>query len=288
MKKMTCMHLLATLLYRNQWFSKCLSDVTYIKILYRGYMGKKLDLKNPTSFSEKIQWLKLNDKKEIYSKFVDKYEVKELMKSIVGEEHIIPTIGIYTRWEDIDTVQLPNRFVIKCTHDSGSVVICKDKTNFNFQEAKKRIEKSLSKDFFYAGREWPYKGMEKRIIIEDLLHDKQGNIPNDYKVFVFNGVAQYIQLDYDRFSDHKRNIYDRQWNIMPFTIGYNSEWKEYKRPNNLELMLTLSEKIAQKAQCPAILRVDFYEVDNRLYFGEVTFYHGSGFKKFEPEKYDLI
>ena len=163
-------------------------DSIVLKCIYRSELNKKLNLNNPKTFNEKLQWLKLYDRKDIYTTMVDKYEAKKYVAGIIGEEYIIPTIGIYNSFDEIDFDKLPKRFVMKCTHDSGGIIICKDKSNFNKVLAKKKIEKSLKKNYYYGGREWPYKNVKPRIIIEEYMEDKKHHELRDYKIFCFNKI----------------------------------------------------------------------------------------------------
>ncbi len=267
-----------------------MSDEEFLKKAFKVHMGYELDLENPRTFNEKLQWLKLYDRNDLYTKVVDKYLVKNWISDIIGTECIIPTLGVWDRFEDIDFDKLPDKFVLKTTHDSGTVIICKDKSSFRIGEAKKRIEKSLANNFFLGGREWPYKNVMPRVISEQYIEDKfrTGQI-NDYKVFVFEGTACLIQVDFDRFTDHHRNFYDLNWNYVPFTIGYpTNPARIIDRPECLGKLIDKAEKISMALNNPHFIRTDFYIIEKQIYFGEVTFYHGSGFKTFNPPEWDRI
>lgn len=203
---------------------------------------------------------------------------------MIGSEYIIPTLGIWDKFDDINFETLPEQFVLKCTHDSGGVVICKSKESLDKKEAKRKIESSLKKNYFYAGREYPYKNIIPRIIAEKYMVDESGTELKDYKVHVFNGIPYVIQVDFDRFTNHRRNLYSTDWLALnkgiKFPMGYD---KEIQKPVVLEKMLELSVKLA--SDIPYI-RCDFYCVENKLYFGELTFYHGSGFETFTPKSFD--
>lgn len=254
-----------------------LKDEVYLKILSSKVYKKKLDLNNPQTFNEKLQWLKLHDRNPEYTKMVDKYEVKKYIASIIGKEHIIPTLGVWNKFEEINFDLLPNKFVLKCTHDSGSIVICDNKESFDINLAKKKINKSLRKNYYYHGREWPYKDVKPRIICESYIGTESGPL-NDYKFFVFSGKVYCIQVDYDRFVDHHRNFYDTNWNYLPFTTCYpTNENKKIEKPKKLEEVIKMAEKISEVMGKPKFLRIDFYIEDNFTYFGEVTFYHGNRF-----------
>ena len=256
-----------------------IDDRTYLKIVYRVKMGKKLNLKNPQTFNEKLQWLKLNDRKNIYTTMVDKYEAKKYVKNIIGEQYIISTIGVYDKFDDIDFDKLPKQFVMKCTHDSGGLVICKDKAKLNIEEAKKKINKCLKRNFYYLGREWPYKNVKPRIIIEKYMEDESGYQLKDYKIFCFDGVPKLIMVDSDRFADHSRNVYDEKWKKIDMNINFPSCDTEFEKPKCLKEMLEISKKLSEGT---CFLRTDFYVINNKIYFGELTLFPGSGFQVITP------
>lgn len=260
-------------------------DKTFLKINYRVKKGKKLNLKNPKSFNEKIQWIKLYDHNPKYTKMVDKYEAKKYVSEIIGEQHIIPTFGIYDKFSDIDFDILPNSFVMKCTHDSGGLVIVKDKKALNVEEARAKIERCLHYNYYFAGREWAYKNVKPRIIIEKYMEDPSGENGEDglfdYKVFCFDGKPKIIQVDFNRFIDHKRNLYDIDWKYINAVIEYPTDPNYIiKKPEVLEEMLSLASNLSKAIP---FVRVDFYCIHNRIFFGELTLYHGSGTELFEPE-----
>ena len=273
-------------LYLDQKNIIRIPDRMYLKLLYKKTLNKKLNLKNPQTFNEKLQWLKLNDRKPEYTKMVDKYEAKKYVADIIGEEYIIPTLGVYNKFEEIDFGKLPNQFVIKTTHDSGGIVICKDKKSFDIKKAEEKINKSLKNNFYYLGREWPYKNVKPRIIIERFMSDNGKDI-NDYKIFVFSGVPHYIQVDYDRFINHHRNFYDLKWNYVPFTTCYPTNPNHIiEKPDKLNEILEIAKKISLSLNNPKFVRIDLYLIEKQIYFGEVTFYHGSGYERFYPEEWD--
>ena len=260
---------------------RLLSDEKFVKIMYKKFFNKELNLDEPKTFNEKLQWLKLNDRKDIYTTMVDKYDVKEYVANIIGKEYIIPTLGIYDKFGDIDFNVLPKRFVIKCTHDSGSVIVVKDKNNLNIKEIRKKINKSLRKNFYYRYREWPYKNIKPRIIIEKYMEDESKKELKDYKIFCFNGNPELIMVDTDRFLEHKRNVYDIDWNKIKLNINFpNNDEMIIKRPHNLNILLELSKKLSNDIP---FIRTDFYIINDRIYFGELTFFPGSGFQKITPE-----
>lgn len=273
------------LLYLQYYgFFNWLGDETYIKWRYRLIFNKRLDIENPISFNEKLQWLKLYDRNFEYTKMVDKYEAKKYVASIIGEKYIIPTIGIYDKFNDIDFEKLPKQFVIKCTHDSGGLIICKDKDKFDKNAARKKINKSLKRNYYYSGREWPYKNVKPRILIEKYMEDIKTKELRDYKFFCFNGLPKFMFLAKDRqIGQTKFNFYDLDFNLLPFTQGHPNDLSKISKPKTFDEMLELSKKLS--ANIPQI-RVDFYEINGKVYFGELTFYHYSGFTKFEPEEWD--
>lgn len=262
-----------------------MSDEAYLKLTYRIVMGKKLDLKAPKTFNEKLQWLKLNDRKDIYTKMVDKYEVKAYVADIIGDEYIIPTLGVYDKFEDIDFSSLPDKFVIKCTHDSGGVVICKDKSSLNIDVARDKINKCLKRNFYYIGREWPYKNVKPRIIIEELIEDNKNEDLNDYKFMCFDGQVKCSFVCTDRRDPDglKVTFFDKDWKKMPFERHYPSSVKLIEKPKNYDKMIELSEKLAKSLN---FVRIDFYEVNGKMYFGEITFFPGCGLEEFTPEEWD--
>lgn len=262
-------------------------DSLYLKVMYRILTGGRLSLENPKRFNEKLQWLKLYDRNPDYTKVVDKYSVKEYVKERLGSRAVIPTLGVWDRFEEIDFKRLPDQFVLKTTHDSGSVVICEDRQKFNKKQAKRIMKRSLKRNYFYSGREWPYKNVRPRIIAEPYIVDESGFELKDYKIFTFSGVPWCIQVDYDRFTNHKRNFYTTEWDYIPFTTRYPTDpGRQIAKPENLSGMLDCARILAEGLGSPAFLRVDLYVVYNMIYFGELTFYHGSGYEKFTPESYD--
>lgn len=258
-----------------------MSDEKYLKKKFFLELGYKLNLEHPETFNEKIQWLKLHDRKKEYINMVDKYEAKKFVSDRIGSEYIIETIGIWNTFDEIDFEKLPDQFVLKSTHDSGGVVICNDKSKFDINHAKTVINKSLKRNYYYLGREWPYKDVPPRIIAEKYMG---GNI-NDYKLMCFNGHVKCTFVCSDRKSDNGLHItiYDSDWNVMPFKRKYPRAENGIDKPYLYDQMVEIAEKLS--ANIPFI-RVDFYEIDGKLYFGELTFYPGSGFESFDPVEWD--
>ncbi len=269
-------------------FHSFFSDKFIIKTMYTLGTGKKLNLDNPVTYNEKLQWLKLYDRKPMYTQMVDKYEVKKYVANIIGEDRVIPTLGIWDRFEDIDFDSLPNQFVLKCTHDSGGVVICKDKATFDVKKAKKKLKKSLRKNYYYKNREWPYKDVKPRIIAEKYMVDESGYELKDYKFFCFDGEVKYLFIAKDRDNPNeetKFDFFDENFNHLPITNGHPNSNPPYFKPDGFEEMKELASKLSKKI--PQV-RVDFYNINGKIYFGELTFYHWSGFVPFNPPEWDKI
>ena len=264
--------------------TRIIPDELYLRIAYRMVTGKTLHLNPPVTFNEKLQWLKLHNRQPLFTQMVDKYGVREFIKERIGEEYLIPVYGVWDKPENVDFSTLPDRFVLKCTHDCGGVIICRDKSKFNKEDAISTLKECMKKNFYYQGREWPYKNVIPRVYAEAYLEDKGETQLTDYKVFNFNGTPRIIQVDFDRYTDHKRKFFDTEWNEMDVTFHqpYQSD-KVIKKPACLDEMLELSRKLS--AGFPH-LRTDFYIVNDRLYVGEMTFFHGTGFGKWTPESFD--
>ncbi len=265
-------------------------DRMYLKWFFRLKMGYKLDLSNPQTFSEKLQWLKLYNRKPEYTQMVDKYEAKKYVANIIGEEYIIPTLGVWDRFEEIDFGKLPEKFVLKTTHGGGNtgVVICKDKSTFDITAAKKKLNQSLKSDIYRLLREWPYKNVKKRIIAEQFIDVKGHQDLPDYKFFCFNGEPKYCQVIRDRNTKETIDFYDMEWNHMPF-VGLNPVAKNgiepVAKPQCLEDMITICEKLAKDIP---FSRIDLYVVNDKEYFGEITFFPASGMGQFVPQEWNLI
>lgn len=273
------------LTFGHKGFFNWMDDEKYLKIAYKIRMGKELNLQHPKTYSEKLQWLKLYDRKTIYTDLVDKYQVKKIVANIIGENYIIPTLGVWDRAEDIDFDVLPDQFVLKCTHDSGGLVICKDKKKLDKATAVKKLNACLKHNFYYAQREWPYKNVKPRIIAEKYMEDNETHELRDYKFFAFDGRVKALFIASDRGSkeETKFDFFDENFNHLPFTNGHPNADIIPKKPQQFELMKELASKLSKKI--PQV-RVDFYEVNGKVYFGEITFFHWSGMTPFEPEEWD--
>jgi hypothetical protein len=265
---------------------RLLSDRSYLRYKYCRMTGQKLNLKKPVLYNEKLQWLKLYDRQADYIDLADKYEVRKYVAKTIGEEYLIPLYGVWDSFDDIPFDTLPEQFVLKCTHDSGSIKICRDKQSFDIDNARKYFKKRLSRNYYWVSREWIYKKIKPRIIAEKFMIANIGNGINDYKIFCFNGKPKIIEVDLDRFEDHKRNFYSPEWKFQPLVNECPNAplyLESMQKPVNLELMLHLSEKLsASKTH----VRVDLYNINDKLYFGELTFCDGGGFNDYEPPEWN--
>ena len=261
-----------------------LSDKLFVKIAYRVRVGKKLNLSNPSTYNEKLQWLKLYDHNPLYTTMVDKYAAKAFVKDIIGDKYIIPTLGVWEKPEDIDWNSLPNQFVLKCTHDSGGLVICKDKSRLDKKSSINKLRKCLQHSFYMAGREWPYKDVPKRIIAEQYMEDEFGEL-RDYKFFCFGGEVKALFIATERQSREEPyfDFFDENFNHLDMRHGHPNAPVLPPKPKCFELMKQIASKLSEGHP---ELRVDLYEVNGKVYFGELTFFHHSGFVHFEPSEWD--
>lgn len=264
-----------------------LSDREYLEKKFYAMLGYSLDLSNHQTFNEKLQWLKLYDRKPEYTMMVDKYKVREYIKEKTGEEYLIPLLGVWDKAEDIDFDALPNQFVLKCNHNSGlGMYICKDKSKLTENQIKairKNLAKGLQQDYYLTGREWPYKNVPRKIIAEKYMEDETGQL-RDYKFYCFNGEPKIIMINRDReIGKTKADYFDMDFNWIDLKWGYEHALVKPSKPINFEKMKELAAILSK--DIPE-LRVDFYEVNNKIYFGELTFFDGSGFDKIEPKEWD--
>lgn len=265
-------------------FYNWMDDEKYLKKAWKMKMGSTLDLGNPKTFNEKLQWLKINDRKPFYAVLADKYAVKEYVADKIGKQYVIPTLGAWKKFDDIDFCALPGQFVLKCTHDSGGLVIVKDKKELDIKTARKVLTRCLKRNFYYVGREWPYKNIEPKIIAEPYLSDGSGMGLEDYKFLCFHGEPKLVEVHLGRFTGcHTQDFYDMEWRKTTITQGSASE-SFYPKPVNFEKMAAFSRLLASGF---AHMRVDWYECKGKLYFGEFTFYDGSGFEQFGSYQDDL-
>ena len=268
---------------------KVIPDELYLRILYRVRTGKKLNLKSPKSFNEKLQWLKLNYRKPIQTQMVDKYEVKDYVKSLIGDEFVIPTIGVWDTFEEIDFESLPDSFVLKCTHDSGGLVICKDKSQLDWNSVGRRIKRSLKKNYYWNSREWPYKNVQPRIMMEPYLVDETANsmglkqLPV-YKFFCFSGNPYMIQtIQNDKLPDESIDYFNCNWEWLNLRQNHPNSKNRMPAPERLAEMVKIAEKLSQGFP---FIRVDLYQVNGKVFFSEYTFYSDSGLAAFSPDKWD--
>lgn len=265
---------------------RMIPDDNYLKILYRCKMGRKLDLKHPTSYTEKLQWLKLNNRSDLLTALVDKYKVRDYVESQIGKEYLIPLIG--GPWDNIQEIPfdaLPESFVLKTTHDSGGVVVCKDKSIFDWKKAKEKLQHSLDTNFYWRYREWPYKNVKPCIIAEKYMVDESGYELKDYKFFVFDGKVKMLFIATDRMADEETcfDFFDRDFNHLSIKNGHPNAKRVFEKPESFEKMIELAEKLGYGF--PHV-RIDLYNINGRIYFGEFTFYHFSGITPFEPAEWD--
>lgn len=262
------------------------SDKVFLDWLYRAVFGKRIDWENPQTFNEKLQWLKLNDRNPLYTLLVDKCEVKHYVADKIGAQYVIRTLGVWEHFDNIDFSALPNQFVLKCTHDSGGLVICQDKSKLDVIAAKEKLEKSLKTNFYWSSREWPYKNVKPRIIAEQYMVDESGYELKDYKFFVFNGRVELVFVATGRTTRKEPffDFYNREFKYLKIKNEHPNAGPVVEKPENFEEMIALAEKLSEGIpHC----RVDFYSICGKPYFGEMTFYHWSGFSHFEPEEWNL-
>lgn len=263
-------------------------DKLYLKWHFKVMTGRKLNLKNPVLFQEKLQWLKYYYRNPLYTQLVDKYNVRSWVAEKIGEEYLVPLYGVYENFDEIDFDTLPNEFVLKCTHDSGSVVICKDKQTFDVQSAQKVLEEGLARKQFYLSREWPYKNVKPRMICEKYLRDDNMENAPDYKFFCFDGEVKCFLVNSGRNSEAglKTNYYTPNWDYIPMREDkYPNNPLKDNCPKNFQEMMNLAKILSEGM--PHV-RVDFNYVNDKIYFGEMTFFHGGGRLMFEPESYNEL
>lgn len=273
-------------------YLRFIPDELCLRILYRIHFHKKLDLNNPKTYNEKLQWLKLHDRKPFYKEMVDKYEAKKYIANKIGEQYIIPTLGVWDRFEDIDFSSLPDQFVLKCTHDSGGLVICKNKKTLNIEEARRKIQSSLNHNYYWAGREWPYKYIKPRIIAEKYMEDfsshkldaNEETWLTDYKFFCFDGKPVIMYRSQDKSQNAHTDFFDMDYNHLPIRMKDPNSDVPPEKPETFEKMKELATILCEGH--PHI-RVDFYNSNNEIYVGELTFYHCSGFADVHPYEWNL-
>lgn len=259
-----------------QKMEKVLPDSLYLKILFRLKVGYKLNLKTPKTFNEKMSWIKLYDRQPLYTRLADKYEVKQYVAERIGGRYVVENYLVAENWDEIDFDKLPNQFVLKCTHDSGGAFVCRDKQQFDFEQVRQKMMANLQCNYFYPGREWPYMNIKPRIIADRYLDDHTGNELRDYKFWCFNGRPTYMYCTI-KGANIFENFYDMQFRPVKIDHGFPRHQPEFERPKNFELMKELATKLSEGIP---FVRVDFFDVDEKIYFGEFTFYDWGGMKPF--------
>lgn len=265
---------------------RILPDGVYLRLRYLIAFRKPLHLKNPRTFNEKLQWLKLYDRNPEYTRMVDKFEAKKYVAERIGEEYIVPTLGVWDRFEEIDFDALPDQFVLKCTHDSGGLVICKDKKSLDLDAARRKITSCLKENYYWDYREWPYKHVKPRIIAEPYLRDDETGELRDYKFYTFGGEVKALLIISGRDTpDAGGDYFDAEFHHLDMQWGYKNAKTLPAPPKSMKEMIRLAQLLSKSTP---ELRVDFYEINGKPFFGEMTFFDGGGFEKIVPEKWDRI
>lgn len=272
-------------LKRNGFFS-FIPDKLYYNLTYRIHCHGWINWDNPLTFAEKLNWLKLYDRQDRYHQMVDKYDAKKYIRETIGEDYVIPNYGVYNTFEEIEFSNLPDKFVLKCTHDSGSVKLV-NKKNMNIAELADYFHQRIKVDFFhYSGREWPYKGLKPRIIAETFLENKDKTPLNNYKFHCFNGEPRYVRIEQGLHADDSIRVgfYDLELNEMPFKrskrkpLGY-----DVVKPDNFQEMVDISKKLSKELP---FVRVDLYNISGKIYFSELTLYPSSGYVWYDPSEWN--
>lgn len=264
-------------LLRDRRVLTFIPDDAYLKLYYWMRMGRKLDLHNPKTFNEKIQWLKLYDRNPVYAAYADKYEVRKHVEAVIGEKHLIPLLGVWEDFDAIDFGEWPNRFVLKCTHDSGGVIVCNNKAKLDWKETRGIIGQRLAKNYYDWSREWAYKNIQPRIICEEFLESESDSWPNDYKIHCFNGEPRNVMVCTQRENGNpKFYFFDKEWNRLTriFSDLSSSEEVSIPKPKKLDEMLEIAAALSKGLP---FVRVDLYFENNQVYFGELTLYPQSGY-----------
>lgn len=259
------------------------NDKFYLSCLYFIIFRKRIDWGNPQCYNEKMQWFKLYDRNPLYTVMADKFLVKKYVADLIGEEHIVPLIGVWDRPEDIDWNALPDMFVMKCNHNSGGMIICKDKSVLDIPKAMDRLKKNLKKDYYLDGREWPYKNIPRKIIVEKYMDDGRKGELQDYKFWCFNGIPTYMYIS-NKGEEIYENFYDMDFNVVTINHGAERYSPEYKKPAQFEQMKYLATKLSHGIP---FVRVDFFIVEGIVYFAEFTFYDWGGLKPFDDYATDV-
>lgn len=265
--------------------SRLMPEKLYLKLYYRMVFKRALDLKDPKTYNEKLQWLKINDRNPLYTQLVDKYLVREYVSDRVGDQYLIPLLGVWDSFEEIDWEELPDQFVLKTTHDSGTVIVCRDKRDFDILAARNTINASLRRNYYYLTKEWPYKDVSPRIIAEQYMDDGSGTGLKDYKFFCFSGEPKFLFVASDRgIHQTKFDFFDMKFRRLNIAQHYPNSGMEIARPESYDEMVSIAKALSQGL---VHVRVDLYEIGGRPYFGELTFYHFSGLAPFDPPEADM-
>lgn len=262
-----------------------LADEEYCKRLFKARVGYTPDFANPQTFNEKLNWLKLNDRKDLYTSMVDKHDVKTIVAEKIGEKHVIQSLGIWNDFDEIDFALLPNQFVLKCTHDSGGLVICKDKNKFDVGKARAKINRSLKTNYYWANREWPYKNVKPRILAEKYVSDGFNTVLPVYKFFNFNNGETILQVIHnDKTPEERIDYFDEKWNPLELHQNFKNSDVIPSKPKKFDMMLRYAKILSEGFP---FLRTDFYETGDTVLFSEFTFYSDAGFERFYPDSWDL-
>lgn len=273
----------------NNHVPQLIPDKAFVKFQYAENMGAKLNLEHPTLFTEKLNWMKLYGRNPLYTRMVDKFEAKGYVAEKIGSEHVIPAYGVWHSFDEIDFDQLPDQFVLKCNHDSGSYVICEDKSTFDKDRARSILEPALRKNYYWMFREWAYKNVDRRILAEQYIPSLGKKDSVEYKLTCFNGEVKVITvcsgIPHQAFELRHNDNYSRDWKRQNWYAYYKPTGKDFQKPAEMDEIIALSEKLSEGI--PQV-RVDWYIVDGNIYFGEFTFYTWAGYITFEPEEWNRV
>lgn len=266
--------------------SRCIPyDVLYIKLFYRFGMKKKLNLEKPSTYTEKIQWLKLRNTNPLYSIMADKYAVKEYVSKKIGQQYVIPLLGVWNSYEEIAFNALPDQFVLKTNHDSGTVIVCTDKRKLNHDLVRRKLNKALSVNYFYKSREYPYKNITPFIVAEEYIHDSEQIELTDYKIFCFHGEPHYIQITSNKGVQKYVNYFDMEFQPLHLSTGFPTNPHGIEQPANFCRMVEIARLLSHNI---VHVRIDMYNIRGKIYFGEFTFHHSGGIVKFDPPYWDEV
>lgn len=272
-------HRIKVKLYKN------LSDESCIRRLYKEKLNKELNLDIPKTFNEKLQWLKLYNRRPEYTVMADKYAVKKYVSDKIGSEYVVPLLGAWEDFDNIDFSALPEQFVLKCNHDCGSIIICRDKRTFDINAARKKLTKGLKRNYYWESREWPYKDIPPKIIAEEYLGNDDGKLPIDYKFYCFDGEPKIMFIASNRGKDTKHDFYDMKFNHLDIIYRKPNASTLPEKPRDFEKMQSLAAILSKGIP---FVRIDFYSVNEQIYFGEYTFFPAGGGAPFVPEQWDDI